>query len=401
MMHNPDNALFLMGHFSLQSHAENTCSLINYEKARLVLAVLAMAKHQKLDRTTLADMIWQETPAGVRRARLRHALHTLRQALNRKHEILLAHKDTLQLNTQHLYIDAKSILDSIELSPASIEHKLRAYQGQFLDPFTFPPGSFLDEWQQYVQRSIETAMAQTRRDFIEQVLPTLSPLSARSYRDHCARHWPEDTDTLQAIDYHCATQPDADGLVSIHLTTPLARHKTGHSLTSDTAASSNWGILAIKIDLDRAAPKSPANHDLRQYAYYLKKWLQGRAAYIDQVSESHLIAYFGPTENIRHTVLNALHTTEQLLAHSQSLPPIKMGLGLHLHSHTKQLESDYSAFMTALEIAMSLSWQAADRQALLSGEFASTIEPQRYRSSRLAHTHYVLIDPSEADGNRL
>lgn len=190
-------SLLTLGKFELTLQHQTVSQELNYEKARLLLTMLAMAKEHKLDRSTLADSIWEEVPSGVRRARLRHALHILKQALNQKHPIISTHKDSLLLDTQHIFIDALFVLNN-ETDENTIIHKLTLYQGSFLNNFKFQEKSKLYHWQQQLDLAIETNLALARSIYIEQFLPKSSTQVALQVLNHCKKQWPHDNDVLQA-----------------------------------------------------------------------------------------------------------------------------------------------------------------------------------------------------------
>lgn len=71
--------LRLLGNFELSVHRESRTAFLNYDKPRLLLAILALARGEPISRARLADMLWPDISQTQGKARIRHALHVLRQ----------------------------------------------------------------------------------------------------------------------------------------------------------------------------------------------------------------------------------------------------------------------------------------------------------------------------------
>ena len=72
--------LYTLGRFKLIIAGQDATALLNYDKAKLLLVIVALS-NQAITRAQLAEMLWSELDPDKARARLRHALHVLRQAL--------------------------------------------------------------------------------------------------------------------------------------------------------------------------------------------------------------------------------------------------------------------------------------------------------------------------------
>src|SRR5690606_39833824 len=70
--------LRLLGEFDVAINDISHTRMIGYAKARLLLAILAVAQGKPISRTELAHMLWP-TSQQDSRANLRHALFVLRQ----------------------------------------------------------------------------------------------------------------------------------------------------------------------------------------------------------------------------------------------------------------------------------------------------------------------------------
>ncbi|QXX79189.1 hypothetical protein [Alcaligenes ammonioxydans] len=70
-----------MGTFRLLIDGQDRSHLLSYDKVKLLLALLVLAQGQAIARVKLADMLWPESDPEQGRARVRHALYVLRQAL--------------------------------------------------------------------------------------------------------------------------------------------------------------------------------------------------------------------------------------------------------------------------------------------------------------------------------
>ena len=171
-MYNRDMArleIFLLGSFHATLDSE---PLTNFEsdKARALLAYLAVEADRPHRREALAGLLWPDTPEQTARTNLRSALANLRQILNDQQTqppYLLITRQTIQLNPEGDYWldvdafrgeasrhgtkgDAALPLRIPELSSAT-----ELYRGQFLAGFYLRDALLFEEWALITRESLQ------------------------------------------------------------------------------------------------------------------------------------------------------------------------------------------------------------------------------------------------------
>ena len=168
--------IFLLGSFHVTLDSE---PLTNFEsdKARALLAYLAVEADRPHRRETLAGLLWPDTPEQTARTNLRSALANLRQILNDQQtqpSFLLVTRQTIQLNPEgDCWLDVDAFQDaasrhgtqgektsSVRIPELSVAIEL--YRGQFLAGFYVRDALLFEEWalitRESLQRSALNAM---------------------------------------------------------------------------------------------------------------------------------------------------------------------------------------------------------------------------------------------------
>ena len=158
----PFSRLRLLGGFELVVRGVDRTGAFPYEKAKLLLAVLALAPGERISRRELAAWLWPELPDNDARARLRHALHALRKVFAQAPEMLRIEKDSLSLDAALLDIDALAVLGLHPRLDYSAADKLAAYQGALLAGIGLPDGESMRGWRDGSQARIEIELALAR-----------------------------------------------------------------------------------------------------------------------------------------------------------------------------------------------------------------------------------------------
>ena len=140
-------------------------------KARALLAYLAVEAHRPHERAFLTGLFWPEMPQRSALRNLTNALSQLNRAIDDAGvdpECILANRQTIQFNAK-----CNHTLDVAEMQRAllsghinELEQGVALYQGEFLPAFSLPDCQAFDEW-----------LLQTREQLHNQVLSALHTLA--------------------------------------------------------------------------------------------------------------------------------------------------------------------------------------------------------------------------------
>ncbi len=182
----------LLGPYRLLVGGQTRTQIINYDKARILLSMLALAQGKPLSRSRLAEIIWHEDPVSVGRARLRHALHALRRALADCDQVLQITNETLALDPRLIRIDVLELLQHPSQPALSDLERLDLYDGPLLDQVRIHHGEQLQDWIQDMQTQIRQTLAQCRDRYMESELDQLPAAQAIAHLKRWLLIWPEE-----------------------------------------------------------------------------------------------------------------------------------------------------------------------------------------------------------------
>lgn len=172
----------VLGEFKLLVHGADHTHYLKYDKAKLLLALLASNK-QPMSRTLLAEMLWPDSDLDKGRTRVRHALHLLRQALGvYADEILIATHTGISLRSDLIFVDLFDFLTPVEmLSIKKIKQKLDLYSLGFLPNIKIPPSDVFLNWHQSWHSRCELELAQHRHYLVSYYIESNDAQSALTY----------------------------------------------------------------------------------------------------------------------------------------------------------------------------------------------------------------------------
>lgn len=169
-------------------------------KARALLAYLAVESDRPHLRTRLAALLWPDSTDENARANLRHALSNLGKLLERgtdKRCLLIITRTSAQFNRArdcHLDVaDLESALPPPGMEPTllssaqmvQMHSAVAGYRGQFLEGFSLEQCNEFEIWRQQTQARLHRAVQQVIRCLIE--CDKAQGKSAQAL--HNARHW--------------------------------------------------------------------------------------------------------------------------------------------------------------------------------------------------------------------
>lgn len=171
-------ALTLLGTF--QATLDDT-PLHDFEsdKARALLAYLAVEADQPHRREALAGLLWPDSTESAARANLRRVLSNVRQVIgdrDRDDPFLLATRQSIQLDeTQDVWLDvaefSRRVAGDHGRSPTihELEEAVALYTGPFLAGFSLPDSTPFEEWMRLtaeaLQRQAAAALQQLARHY--------------------------------------------------------------------------------------------------------------------------------------------------------------------------------------------------------------------------------------------
>ncbi|HTK00161.1 MAG TPA: AAA family ATPase [Bordetella sp.] len=160
--------LRLLGEFDVAVGDVNGTRAINYNKPRLLLALLALAQGKPYSRAELADMLW---PNELRdgRANLRHALFVLRRLFESVPSAWLGTGATLALNPQAIMVDVLAITGAPGYEALTLEQRLSYDRGRLLEYADLPESPAFASWRTSWQSRIEREISESRKALLTQL----------------------------------------------------------------------------------------------------------------------------------------------------------------------------------------------------------------------------------------
>lgn len=406
----------LMGSFCLVVDGEDRSSRLTYEKVRIMLAVLALAQSHSVSRANLARMIWPDVDVSEGRARVRHALHTLKQVFSGLPEALEISTTQIRLRTDLVQVDVLSLVTDAS-TPFHIDdmQRLDWYRPPLLGDISTPLTDEFDNWLQGWRARIEIEMAQWRQRVIDQHLTENTLSSALTHATRWAERWPEDESCHRLlIRLLVATgQQDAAMLAFEHCARILA-DRLGMVPSAETRALLGIEISATSSVLARPRIYRRAFRPLAVLAVTLS-WpstlrdaetaaesltlasgdvlavIQGSGAWVAQASGGSLLAYFG-YPNVNECPMTGAATLAKALAELSLPEGVHLGIGLHADVALTEAETqapDAAALLS--QDALPLSWQARHRETLLSQPAVQRLLSAQFLTlKRGGRTEYVL-----------
>jgi DNA-binding SARP family transcriptional activator len=156
------------------------------EKARVLLAYLAVEADQPHPRELLAEMLWPGRPAGAASANLRHTLASLRRTIGdtptvlsagrqTPPSLLLATRQTIQLNSAgDAWVDVRAFSMLLRSSQppglpalASLEEAIGLVRGAFLEDISVTGSPDLEEWLLLTREQLGRMALEARRRLAE------------------------------------------------------------------------------------------------------------------------------------------------------------------------------------------------------------------------------------------
>ncbi len=266
-------AISLLGQF--QATLDNR-SLHNFEsdKARALLAYLAVEAAQPHSREALAGLLWPDSPESAARANLRRVLSNVRQVIGDRDStapFLLVTRQTIQLDaTREIWLDVAKFTHGVTgehgRSPTihQLEEAISLYKGTFLAGFSLPDSAPFEEWMRLtgeaLQRQATAALHQLAHHYENQGdyaaglrharrLLELDPYAETAHRQLMRLLARSGQRSEALVQYDACRQLLADelGVEPAAETQALAEQIRAGELSSETAVTSHQAIRGYEL----------------------------------------------------------------------------------------------------------------------------------------------------------
>ncbi|HRL27892.1 MAG TPA: AAA family ATPase [Alcaligenes sp.] len=396
--------LYCLGTFRLLIDGQDRSHLLSYDKVKLLLTLLVLAQGQAVARVKLADMLWPESDPEQGRARVRHALHVLRQALAPLSDILHSATTGLTLEPDTVWSDILYIGGSTATKLDDARNKLTLYQGPFLDGFKMPGSDSLMSWHSNWNARLDIELAQCRHHLIKALMADEQHQAALAYAKTWVNLWPEDESCHRLLIRLLVQDNDRDAaMLAYQQCCDVMQQRLGVKPDAQTRALLGLGentppalpgppdsdgyhframatvAIAIGWQADPANGDEPIETDcetstllLRETHERVVRCAREHGAWIEQEHNATLLAHFGyPAVNER-PVAPALALARTLAGLSR---PAQVSLGLAIHADVLPIDpaTPINAHHLLCQSAIALAWQAGNSAVLLSNQAAARL----------------------------
>lgn len=414
----PAVQLQLLGTFGFNVHREVRTSLLTYDKPRLMLAMLALADGQAISRARLVELLWPDISEKQGKARMRHALHVLRQALTPRADVLIVHNDSLALRADELQVDVLAMLADDERA-IDDEMCLALYKGNLLDDLQSRIDGPLHEWFEHWRQRLALRLEQCRARLMSGWLAKNQLNEALRYARHWVQTWPAEESCyrmlievlVRAGRYEEARRVYSQcktALASLLGITPdsalellignLPLSHAEHTVDGTDCAPPRYrpvAALAIvlnwRLDCVTELADSDALERLDQACASVRRCVQQYGGWLAPSGGNQIVAYLGFPGASTNPAARAADLAYALL--QRPLPAVlSMSIGLHADlglcgQNGKQPDSGYWLAQTALGLA----GQAQPGETLVSDQAQSRIDAYEVQcTQRHGQTYRVL-----------
>lgn len=426
--------LHLMGPFKLIINNHDSTHLLTYDKVKLLLAILSLSHDRPVTRERLADMLWPDAQDDKGRARVRHALHTLRQAFSAVPDALVSDASGLRLNPAITWVDALHIVDTPErLTLRAIKARLEHYTGHFLDGIKLPQSELLLSWQQSWTARLELELTQYRSKLIDKYLDNGDTQAALNHAKLWVYRWPEDEachrllirllllsgdrDAALSAFQHCCdvlnkrlgVMPSAETRALLGLENqPLSTQSLIHSPHIRESTYRPIATVAIALawrpDESSAQPEeshTPLDDEAEDALQTIQIWhaqllahAQQHGAWLSHAGATTILAHFGYPALSERPITYAVQLAKNL---TELDTPPNVSVGLAIHSDLVLVDQAQELSLNGLlcQTAIPLAWEAAHQEVLLSPQAAARMADWPIDSFTRADREYFQLSRDE------
>ena len=420
--------IYLLGSYRLLVQGQSRAQLINYDKARILLSMLALAQGKPVSRSRLAETIWHEDPISVGRARLRHALHALRRAFGGCDHALHITNETLALDPSRAQVDVLGLLQHPSQPALNDLERLNLYQGPLLGQVKLHHGEQLQDWLQDTQQNIRQTLSQCRDRYIQSGLNDLPGTQAITYLKRWLLIWPEEEKlhqelirllkqegqheaALHAYEQCSVLLADRLGCEPSAQTRSLVdlpqRPQQTASAALPAAVSLRLRPLAavgfcVRFEPGHRQAREKGGILLEQCRQTLHRLIELHGGWPCEAGPNQLIAYFGYPELLESPVTQAAE-----LARAASTLRMDEHIKMSIAIHADLAMDDQSAYPDPwgqlAQIVLPLCWEAIPGAPRISPQAALRLDTKDIQGplGRQNEALWLSLSPTEIDSSRL
>lgn len=419
--------IYLLGTYRLRVQGQCRANIINYDKARILLSMLALAQGKPISRSRLAETIWHEDPISVGRARLRHALHALRRAFEGCDQVLLITNDTLALDPCYAQVDVLSLLQHPSQPALSDLERLNLYQGPLLGQVKLHHGEQLQDWLQETQQTIRQTLSHCRDRYIESGLDTLPPAQAISYLKRWLLIWPEEEKLHQALirllkqegQHEAALQayeqcsvlladrlgcePSAQTRSLVDLPARSAPHVKALTTTVQLRLRPLAAVgFCLRFEPGHRHAREKGGQLLEQSRQTLLQLIEDHGGWASEAGPSQVLAYFGYPDLLESPVTQAA-TLARVAATVRMDEHIKLSIAIHADLAMDDQSPCPDPWGQLAQVVLPLSWEAAPGAPRVTFQAALRLDPKDVQGPVGRHNEalWLNLSPSDIDAVRL
>lgn len=390
--------LRLLGTFTLDIHGVERSAGLGYDRARLILAILALHQGQPMERRQLAHMVWPQEDLPTARARLRHALHMLRSAFQPLPQALRLSATRVAVEPGLLDVDVLRVAGD-EAAAHDDETRLHAYGGALLEGLNLPQSEAVGAWVQEWEARIDIELAQCRTRLAEQYLQSGDLTLALDRVKSWVQLWPHDElchrhlirlllrlnqrDAAVRAYEHCASvlaqmtggSPGAETRALLGLENQPLDTKTASPRHAERRSHIPLAVLALALSWD-AQPQDDIEDTLAHLEDDRNRIIEcliSHGAWLPQLGETTLQAYFGYPAPFERPVQQAI-ALARILSRLELHPQVRLGQGLHADIALAESGSRPDSGGLLSHEAVGLAWKAGHREVALSAATATRLD---------------------------
>jgi DNA-binding SARP family transcriptional activator len=379
--------LRLLGEFKLVVDGTDKTASISYGKAKLLLAMLALADKPSA-RAALAEVLWPSCVVDAR-ANLRHAICMLRHVLAPFDRALVSSGRMLSLDSDLVFVDVLALAGVGTYAGLDVTQRLSHDNGELLDRLVSSENTALSAWKINWQSRLAQEVSQCRQKHIGD----LCARGARQQAMASARQWVQlhpgdehahrslirllneacNRDAAVRAYEHCAAvmgeyygaEPSAE--TRALLEGPL--HASQESPEGQDGARSDFRPLAVlAVAMTHKGEGIPAEHileRLQKTRASLARLAVGRGSRLEEGPDGSLAIMFGYPEVCERPAEAAARLACDIRRFAM-LPGVSLGMGMHAELASVNAGNASVATMLIGQRALRLAYLAANGETLMT-----------------------------------